>query len=163
MAAVSFDAACALIEAALADGARRSVLEGISGSRDFAHTLRRLRARMQAHVWRAGGQKIELSEVIGKYDRRTRQEGFHALHDWDGKADHVNEDIIPVDVLDYVATKRGAGPLDANALAILLDYYFLHLLSLLSLRIWDEGDADANLDRLDNLVTLLQGPDGSGQ
>ncbi len=58
-------------------------------------------------------------------------------------------DIIPIDVLDYVIARRGAEPLDPIVLAILLDYYFLHLLSLLSLRIWDEGDADANLDRLE--------------
>ena len=48
-------------------------------------------------------------------------------------------------------------------LSILLDYYFLHLVSLLALRIWDEGDADANLDRLNGLLEQLQGPDGSGQ
>ena len=36
------------------------------------------------------------------YDRETRQEGFHALHDWDGAAERVNEDTIPVDVLDYI-------------------------------------------------------------
>jgi hypothetical protein len=163
MPAVSFDSACALIETALDDGARRTILEDVSGSRDFGHALRRLRAGMRSHRWKVGGQAIDLSDAIGKYDRRTRQEGFHALHDWDGKADHVNDDIIPVDVLDYVAAKRGTGRLDVNALAILLDYYFLHLLSLLSLRVWDEGAADANLDRLDALVTLLQGPDGSGQ
>ena len=48
-------------------------------------------------------------------------------------------------------------------LSILLDYYFMHVLGLLSVRIWDEGDADANLDRVDELLRLLQGPAGSGQ
>ena len=85
------------------------------------------------------------------------------LHDWDGKADHVNDDIIPVDVLDYLTTQRGGEPPDAAALAILLDYYFFHLLALLSLRIWDDGDADANLDRLDALLGRAAGADGSGQ
>jgi hypothetical protein len=163
MPAVSFDGACALIETALGGGARRDILEGVSASRDFTQALRRLRAGMRAHAWKAGGGKIDLDEAVGKYDRRTRQDGFHVLHDWDGKADHVNDDIIPVDVLDYMIAKRGAGPFAENALAILLDYYFLHLLALFSLRIWDEGDPDANLDRLDALVDLLQGPDGSGQ
>jgi len=163
MPAVSFDGACALIETALEGGARRDILEGVSASKDFTQALRRLRAGMRAHAWKAGGQKIDLDEAVGKYDRRTRQEGFHVLHDWDGKADHVNHDIIPVDVLDYVVAKRGGDPLDATALAILLDYYFLHLLALFSLRIWDEGDPDANLDRLDALLAQLQGPEGSGQ
>src|SRR5262249_42073075 len=40
---------------------------------------------------------------------------------------------------------------------------FFHVLTLFSLRIWDEGDADANLDRVSHLLTALQGPDGSGQ
>jgi hypothetical protein len=35
--------------------------------------------------------------------------------------------------------------------------------SLLALRVWDEGSADANLDRVGELLALLQGPGGSGQ
>ena len=163
MPAVSFDGACALIETALQGGARRDILKDVSASNDFTQALRRLRASMRANAWKAFGQKIDLDEAIGKYDRRTRQDGFHVLHDWDGKADHVNADIIPVDVLDYVIAKRGGEPLDATALAILLDYYFLHVLALCSLRIWDEGDPNANLDRLDALLAMLQGADGSGQ
>jgi hypothetical protein len=163
MPAVSFDGACALLEAALDAGARRHILEGVSASNDFTQALRRLRAGMRSHTWKAGGTKIDLDEAVGKYDRRTRQDGFHVLHDWDGKADHVNDDIIPVDVLDYLIAKRGAEALDPTALAILLDYYFFHLLTLFSVRIWDEGDPDTNLDRLDALLTQLQGPEGSGQ
>ena len=34
---------------------------------------------------------------------------------------------------------------------------------MLSLRVWDNGDANANLDRLGELVEHLQGPNGSGQ
>ena len=163
MPAVSFDGACALIETVLDGGARRDIVEGAAASKDFAHALRRLRAGMQAHAWKAAGQKIDLDEVVSKYDRRTRHDGFHVLHDWDGKADHVNDDIIPVDVLDYLIARRGAGPVDAGALAILLDYYFVHLLALFAMRIWDEGDPDANLHRLDGLLAKLQGPDGGGQ
>jgi hypothetical protein len=163
MPAVSFDGACALVESVLGPGVRREILAGASASNDFTQALRRLRADMRAHAWKAGGLKIDLAETIGKYDRKTRQDGFHVLHDWDGKADHVNEHIIPIDVLDYVVARRGTEPLDPIVLSILLDYYFLHLLSLLALRIWDEGDADANLDRLNGLLEQLQGPDGSGQ
>jgi hypothetical protein len=163
MAAVSFDEACGRLEQVLAGDARRDILAGVSASNHFTPALRRLRAAMRGHTWKVGADRIDLAEVVGKYDRRTRQDGFHVLHDWDGKADHVNDDIIPIDVLDYVIARRGGDPLDAAALAILLDYYFVHLLSLFALRIWDEGDADANLDRLNALLRMLQGPAGSGQ
>ena len=163
MAAVSFNDACALLEQALAAETRREILAGVSNAKDFTQALRRLRGGMRAHAWKAGGRKIDLAEVVGTFDRRTRHDGFHVLHDWDGKADHVNDDIIPVDVLDYLIARRGADAPDAAALAILLDYYFFHLLSLFSLRIWDDGDPDANLDRLDAMVGELQGPGGSGQ
>src|SRR5947209_3644713 len=142
------------------DRARRALLEPLAASASFGAALRALRAGMRGHLWKAGGARIDLGEVVAKYDRRARQEGFHVLHDWDGKADHVNDDIIPVDVLDYVIARRGAGPLDPAALAILLDYYFVHLLALFALRVWDEGDPDANLERVDALLHMLQGPDG---
>jgi hypothetical protein len=163
MAAVSFDQACALLERVLAGSARRDILASVPASNGFAPALRRLRGGMRAHAWQAGADKIDVAEIVAKYDRRTRQDGFHVLHDWDGKADHVNDDIIPINVLDYLIARRGAEPADPAALAILLDYYFVHLLALFSLRIWDEGDPDANLDRLNALLVTLQGPDGSGQ
>ncbi len=163
MPAVSFDDACALIETALTGGYRREIVADVSDAKDFTQALRRLRGGMRAHTWKAGGRKVDLDEVVGKYDRRTRRDGFHVLHDWDGKADRVTGDIIPIDVLDYVIALRGSTPLDAGVLAILLDYYFLHMLALCSLRIWDDGDPDANLDRLNGLVAQLQGPDGGGQ
>jgi hypothetical protein len=163
MAAVSFDEACALLERVLGGGRRRDILASVPASAGFAAALRRLRLGMRTHAWKAGADRIDLAAVVARYDRRTRQDGFHVLHDWDGKADHVNDDIIPVDVLDYLIARRGAEPVDAAALAILLDYYFVHLLALFALRIWDEGDPDANLDRLNALLVALQGPDGSGQ
>lgn len=118
---------------------------------------------MQTHVWRAGGVTVAFDRIIRKYDADTRREGFHVLHDWDGKADHVNEHIIPIDVLDYIAEQRGSEPPDRVSLAILLDYYVFHLLTLLAMRIWDEGDADDNLDRVGRLLSDLQSENGSGQ
>jgi len=112
---VSFDGACALIETALDGATRRATLDGVSASRDFATALRRLRVSMRAHSWKAGAVRIDLEDAVSKYDRRTRQDGFHALNDWDGKADHVNPEIIPVDVLDYLILKRGSEPVDPAA------------------------------------------------
>src|SRR5712691_2810106 len=126
MSAVTFAGACALVETVLTGAARQEIVAGASTSKDFTQALLRLRAAMRANVWKAGAQKTDLDAFIRTYDRRTRQDGFHVLHDWDGKADHVNEDIIPVDVLNYLIDRRGADAPDRTALAILLDYYFAH-------------------------------------
>jgi hypothetical protein len=56
----------------------------------------------------------------------------------------------------------GDGPPDPAVLAILLDYYLFNILCLLSMRIWDAGGADDNLERLRRLLERLQSPDGSG-
>ena len=160
---MNFDDGCAQIEAALIGTMRREIVADAAASKDFGRALLRLRERMRANAWSAGSQRVNLERIVNAFDLRTRQDGFHVLHDWDGKADRVNDDIIPIDVLNYVVHRRGGDPPDARALAILVDYYFFHILALFSLRIWDEGDADANLDRLDQLLRALQGPEGSGQ
>ena len=159
-----FDDACSLIETALSGDTRRHLLSALSKSPDLGKNLLRLRASMQSHEWGDGGATtIKLGNLITGLDRRTRREGLHAMHDWDGIADHVNPDMISVDVLNYIVSIRGDEPNDPVVLAILLDYYFMYLLALLSLRLWDDGDPDANLDRLGELLALLQGPGGSGQ
>ena len=85
------------------------------------------------------------------------------LHDWDGVSQQVNPDIIPVDVLHFLVDQRGSETTTTVELAILLDYYFAHVLQLLTLRVWDDGDADQNFDRVAELLGELQGPNGSGQ
>jgi DNA-binding transcriptional ArsR family regulator len=159
----SFDTACALIAQALAEPARRAIVERLVDAKDLGEALRRLRDSFQSHTFMVGGESIDLAPAIKKLDSRTRADGFHVLHDWDGMADQVNEETIPVDVLNYLIAKRGAEPADARVLHILLDYYYLHLLALLSVRIWDNGNGDENLDRVGRLLDALQGPGGSGQ
>jgi len=159
----SFEEACALVELALTGSARQETVAEVAHATNLRAALLRLRDSMRSHAWKAGTRTIALGHSVKTFDARTRDEGFHVLHDWDGKADTVNEDIIPVDVLHYLIDQRGAEPADRTAIAVLVDYYFLHLLTLLSLRIWDEGGADDNLDRLDRLLQLLQGSGGSGQ
>ena len=110
-----------------------------------------------------GAAEIRLDTIVARYDTRARREGLHALHDWDGVADTVGETTIPIDVLTYMMGQHDAGPPDPRVLAMLVDYYFLHVLALLSLRIWDDGDPDDNLVLLDRVLGDLQGPDGSGQ
>jgi hypothetical protein len=159
----SFDEACALLARALQGPARRQILDDVSGARDFRGALHRLRDSMRTDVWKASDGDIRLNRFVAPWDSRTRQDGFHVLHDWDGKAGRVNPDTIAVDVLNYLAMQRGSDAPDRVALAVLLDYYFFNVLSLFSLRAWDDGDADANLDRLEELLQALQGADGSGQ
>jgi len=154
---------CSHIEQALHGGWRRRVVEDAGRARDLETALARLRDSMRSNVWKTDAAELNLGRFIRTCDRLTRRDGFHVIHDWDGIADRVNEDTIPVDVLNYLIGLRGRGAATTTVLAILLDYYFVHLLALFSLRIWDEGDADANLERLDRMLQLLQGGDGSGQ
>ena len=152
--ATSFFDACSLVEAAIGGDARSRLVADISRSKPFGRALGRLREHVRAN---------SLDRFLGAFDHRTRQEGFHALHDWDGKAEQVLGDTIPVDVVDYIARERGDRETGARAVAMLLDYYYFHVLSLLALRVWDEGNADENLDRVGGLLETLQGPGGSGQ
>ena len=156
---IAFEAACSLLEKALAGGLRGEIVAELSRSGDQRRNLLRLRDRMRSHDWTS----VALGRLINDYDRRTREEGLHALHDWDGKADHVNHDTIVVDVLNFLIAQRGGDPANATVPAILIDYYFLYTLALLSLRVWDAGDAGVNLDRLNELLELLQGSEGSRQ
>lgn len=154
---------CDALEQVLGGPFRREVVRQLSSSPTLGAALGRLREAMRADVWTFGDARFTVALAVREFDRRTRDDGFHALHDWDGVAAHVNPDTITVDVLDYIVGQRGGDGFDPVAPAVLIDYYFMHVLSLLALRVWDEGDPDANLDRLDALLRLLQGPAGSGQ
>jgi hypothetical protein len=153
--------ACALVDEALS--IRQQILDEAASATGFAKALLGLRDLMRANAWTAGAVSVNLEGPLRRHDRRTRLEGFHVLHDWDGRVEKVLPDTIAVDVLHYILDKRGVEETDRTALAILLDYHFLYVLALLSLRIWDEGDADENLDRLNRVLETLQGPAGSGQ
>lgn len=158
---MSFDQACTLVEAALQGDTRRQIVAGLGGKTLGAQLLA-LRDAMRANRFRAGGRHIFLERAMTEFDRRTRAEGFHILHDWDGVAQQTNPDIIPVDVLTFIAEQRGADAASDLEPAILLDYYFMHVLSLFTMRVWDDGDPNENYDRLNAMLRELQGPNGSG-
>jgi hypothetical protein len=159
---VRFDSACSLVESALTGGVRRDVVAAAAAAPDARTALSRVRDQMRSHRWTAGAARIALDALVGDYDARTRRDGLHVLHDWDGKADHVNSDPIAVDVATFLVDRCSAERPDPRALAILVDYYFLYLLALLVVRVWDDGDADVNFDRVGRLLESLQGPNGSG-
>lgn len=154
---------CSELEGVLRGPTRTSIVQEAAHAGSLEAGLLKLRDGMRSNIWKMGDRPFNFARVIQKYDRKTRQNGFHVLHDWDGLADKVNDDTIPVDVLHYLIDKRGGEAASPAVLAVLLDYYFMHLLALMSIRIWDEGDADANLDRIAVLLAVLQGEHGSGQ
>jgi hypothetical protein len=161
---IPFDEVCDRLEIALSGTFRQEIVrDALKGVTTLGGALLRLREGLRSDVWKPGGVRVDLAKAVRTYDSRTRAEGFHALHDWDGIADSVNDETIPIDVLHYIADKAGLEAPGPAVPAMLLDYYFMHLLSLLSLRLWDQGDADAHLDRLQGLLEALQGPNGSGQ
>ena len=159
---ITFAQAAGLVEAAVYGQTRREIVAGLS-AKTLGVSLAGLRDAMRAHRFRAAGGQIFLGRAVTSFDGRTRADGFHILHDWDGVAQQTNPDIIPVDVLQFLAEQRGADESTEIELAILLDYYFMHLIALLTMRIWDDGDADDNLERLNAMLRELQGPNGSGQ
>jgi hypothetical protein len=159
---ISFDQACQLLAPALQGSVRREIVAGLAG-KTLGTSLMALRDAMRANRFKAAGQQIFLDRVVTSFDGRTRSEGFHIMHDWDGVAQRTNPDIIPIDVLHFLVEQRGAEPASEAELAILLDYYFMHVLSLMTMRVWDDGDADDNYERLNAMLADLQGPNGSGQ
>jgi hypothetical protein len=156
-----FDFTCERIEQVLA--ARPFIVEEAAAARRLGPALERLAAPMRTHIWSVGGRRIDLAAAIHDYDRASRAEGLHAMHDWDGKAARVNDDSIALDVLYHIACTRPDEPPSTVTLGIALDYHFFYVLALLSLRAWDEGDGNANLDRLQRTLDRLQGEEGSGQ
>ncbi len=106
---------------------------------------------MRAHTFPKQSGKVAFRGVVQALDQRTRAEGFHVLQGWDPMARAFPDDIAPVLMLDYcsrVGIRAGAG---REALAILLDYYFLSVLSLFAVRAWDQDDLNTKLDDVTRL------------
>ncbi len=156
-----FSRACDLVESALAGDERWRTIAELCARQSPSRALRRLADALRTNLRELDSRYAALDAVIAQLDARTRDEGFHVLHDWDGKAGRVNAQTIGVDVASFAVDRRGDEPGHETAAAILLDYHYANVLALLSLRVWDEGDPHTNLDRLDRLLALLQ-DNGSG-
>lgn len=148
---------------ALRGSGRREILDRALAGADPAEAVRRLGAGMRAHRFGVAAGELALDRIVAELDAPTRAEGFHVLLEWD----HASHRFIPEDIavlmLDYCARSAPPGRPVRTTLALLLDYYFLYLLALLALRIWDEGDPNANLDRVGALLGDLGGSMGSGR
>lgn len=124
--------------------------------------LAQLRKAMRSHAFPAASGAVSLRRTVDSLDTRTRREGVHVLQGWDFVAHRFPQDIAPVLLLDYCVQLGIPAHRERAALAVLLDQYFLALLSLVAVRAWDEGDANDNLDRVAAALTALQGPNGCG-
>lgn len=160
---VTFEGACDSLREVLRGPARGQIVTEIWDRRETNKPLARLRYFMRSNSFVTGNRRFSFDRIIKVFTSKTRRDGFHVLQDWDGKADKINVETIPIDVLSYVAHADLTEEGERVALAILLDYHFLYILALMSLRVWDEGRSDQHLDLLDGLIADLQGPDGSGQ
>jgi hypothetical protein len=156
-----FDRACDLVEAALAGDERRRVVAALCARHAPSEALARVANALGTNLRELDSRYAAIDGLVSRLDARTRRDGFHVLHDWDGNTGRVNPETIAVDVAAFAADRRGDEPGHAIAAAIVVDYHYLNLLALLSLRVWDEGDPNANLDRVGVLLAALQA-DGSG-
>ena len=163
MSEVTCDDACTVLDTVLAGPARGEILDWALEGRSFSAALKRIRSSMKTHVFRTAAGPISLRDMIFQLDMRTREEGFHVFHPWDFSDHRFSKDNLPTLMLDHCSSYGPAVPKTRTSLAILLDYYFLHVLALCAMRVWDRGDANATLDRVTELVGHLQGPGGSGQ
>jgi hypothetical protein len=159
----AFLAACQTLEDLLTGDFRRETVAAAARLAPIGRSLQHLAAGMRAHRWRTGAATVDLADVIEALDHATRREGFHVLHDWDGKAARVTPNSIAVDVAEFVSAQVGTQAPQPAVLAIVLDYYFLYLLALVAMRAWDVDEPGAALDRVGTLLAALQGPQGSGQ
>ena len=155
-------ATCDALEAALKGSFRHDVLDAAWKSGSFRKAFRSLRADLGHHSFQTASRKLALRDLIRRLDDLTRKEGFEVFHTWDHSRHQFCEENAPVLTLDYFANLRSTPRSDRIALSILLDFYFLHVLMLLAVRVWDEDDPDGALERVTSLLRLLQGPDGSG-
>lgn len=163
---VTFDEASERLEAVLRGSTRGEILDALlsEGGPSSDGALARLRRAMHTHTFpvAAGKEKtVNLRRVVDALDARTRREGLHVLQGWDYIAHRFPDEIAPVLLLDY-CERAGVANDERRSLAVLLDQYFLTLLSLLAVRSWDDGDANANLDRVTALLRELGGPSGCG-
>ena len=131
---VSFGDALGQLEAVLHGEARVEMLDAAMSTGVSDASLACLRKAMRSHAFPAASGAVSLRRTVDTLDARTRREGMHVLQGWDFVAHRFPKDIAPVLLLDYCAQLGIPAHRERSALAILLDQYFLALLSLVALR-----------------------------
>lgn len=150
--------AFSVLECTLRATNRAEILDALQSSRDSATAIARLRTRMREHAFPAPGAPVTLDRMVRDLDRRTRADGFHPLQSWDYHAHRFADEPTAILMLNRVAGPGAGRVADRVVLSTLLDQYLLWILGLLVLRVWDEEDPNANLDRVTELLALLNAP-----
>ena len=153
--AITYADACDALDAALTSGARDEMLDALESAGDFVSACAVLRSAMRAHAFSTAAGGVELQRIVQTFDNRARRSGLHVLQSWDYRAHEFSDEILPVLMLDRCAVLRVPSENRRAALSVLLDHYFTSLLGLMATSAWDEGDANENLDRVDQLLRTL--------
>jgi hypothetical protein len=159
---LTFGEALEEVGVVLRGNARPEIVEVALTAGDCDAALTHLRKGMRSHAFPTASGTINLRRMVDTLDTHTQREGMHVLQGWDFVAHRFPKEIAPILLLDYCARLGISGARARAALAILLDQYFLALVSLLAIRAWDEGNPNDNLDRVTAALHELQGPRGSG-
>jgi hypothetical protein len=159
---ITCDAACELLEHALAGDVRSQVLDALDIDGDFALACTRLRNAMRSGVFPTSGAPLKLQSVVQGLDARARRGGLHVLETWDYRAHKFTGEINPVLMLDRCALPRTPADERRAVLSVLLDFYFVSVLGLVVVHAWDGGDPHPTLARAGTLLHALQETGGSG-
>ncbi|MBT8335684.1 MAG: hypothetical protein KJO11_03705 [Gemmatimonadetes bacterium] len=154
--------ACDALESLLGGDARRRVVDMLAADASFARALDRLKVFMRRHAYPGDGGEVPMARWVARLDRDTAREGFRVMQSWDHVQQRFSRDDVPVMLTDYYDYLREGQDGGGTSFAILVDFHLLHLLALIAMRAWDDGQPDAILDRVEELLELLQGPLGSG-
>ncbi|MEZ4425675.1 MAG: hypothetical protein R3E98_19935 [Gemmatimonadota bacterium] len=152
----------ALLAEVLRGSTRREILDAVTSRAGLVDSIERLARAMREHRFPTSGPPLLLRGLVHALDRSCRSEGLHLLHVWDFAAQRRPQEIAPVLLAGYCAEQGMPGAPERHVLSLLLDHYFLLVLSLLAVRAWDAEDPNAALDAITRLVRDLQGPQGSG-
>ncbi len=148
------------LRSVLAGSTRSEIVERLNGEPNREAKFRQLRQVMSDHA--VGDTAGPLARLVRRADRRTRSDGFRVLHTWNHRTHAFTDELAPVLLVDLIERSAPENADDRVSLAILLDYYLLHILTLCATRIWDASDPDRQLDRVGACLGLLQGEAGSG-
>lgn len=152
---MTYGAAADLITRTLAGAMRDQILAAVVEPLDFPRALSRLRSAMRSNTFPTAGPSLALERIVRTFDDATRADGFHVLESWDYQAHRFSELTVPVLMLDRCAPSLVPAGSQRQAIAVLLDQYFLSILGLLAVRAWDSGDANANLSRVTAMLGAL--------
>jgi hypothetical protein len=153
-----FHEACARLSEILAGETRHEMLDVIGRARGGPAPA--LRSAIRRHRFGTASADVVLCDIVERFEGPARQEGFHILRTWDPQRHRFLTDITPALMVGFA--ERAASGGHPQSPAILLDCYFLFVIMLLAMRVWDTDEPSTSLRRVGALLAELQGLTGSG-